>query len=491
MSNSANEKDSAQLLPLERTRKTTVGRKMTDSRRISECTRGSLYTTTERSAISEKSSAPSSPFITSSRSPTPPPVAPAVFERETTKFWVLPSNCVEVKRTIMKYLPEWRFDGKVSPSIAESGSWVSSIYFDNANWELYRTRLLRSDSSMLFRWRWYSKMSPVTIGFMEQKVRRPRWRGEFSVKKRFELRRSMCMDYLHRGNACFEDEYLQDEEKDLAVEMYEDIWNWGLGFHPKVRTTYRRTVFQQYLEAPVRASFDEDMILSTVKSFDQGVDLDVDDPSGDSFVFPIGVLEVKLAFNSKTRRRNEVLILPDWCLSLIKRGIITEVPKFSKYITAVACLHLGEIDHVPSWLQDTQELIGIEITKRGMEIMGSLKPSKLVIPDLMEIEPRIFMANERTYLKWARVCFIVLFLGMGMVGTGIEPTLGLVMIICSFIILLRAHYTFKLRMKMIKDDDFYRYPFYDRYNPHFLMILFVVPAVVMIIKNGIHIAGLY
>jgi len=485
MSNTATQEaqETTKLLPTSESRKTSL------TRRASESTRGTLYTTTEISAVSEKSSALSSPFVTSHTS-TPPPVTPTVFERETTKFWVLPSNCIEVKKTIMKYLPEWRYDGKVSPSVAESGSWVSSIYFDNANWELYRTRLLRSDSSMLFRWRWYSKRSPGTLGFMEQKVRRPGWRGEFSVKKRFELRRNMCMEYLHRGCKCFDEGRKRGQEDDFAVEMYEDIWNWGLGFIPKIRTTYRRTVFQQYLEAPVRASFDEDMILSTVKGFEQGVEMDVDDASVDSFVFPIGVLEVKLAFNSKTRHRNEVLILPDWCLSLIKQGIITQVPKFSKYLTGVSCLHLNEIDHVPSWLKDTQDMIGIEITKRGMEIMGSLKPCTLVIPDLLETEPRIFMANERTYLKWARVCFIVVFLGMGMVGAGIEPMLGLVMIVCSFIILLRAYYTFQLRMQMIKDDEFDRYPFHDRYNPHFLMILFVVPAIVLIIKNGMHIVGL-
>lgn len=482
--------ESNTLLPTSRTRKTSVIQKSTSGRKPSEGTKGTLYTTTAMSAVSERSSAPSSPYLFSSRASSPPQVAPTVFERETTKFWVLPSNCVEVKRTISKHLPEWRFDGKVSPSIAESGSWVSSIYFDTSKWELYRARLMRTDTSMLFRWRWYSKRNPGVIGFMEQKIRRPSWRGEYSVKKRFHLRRDLCMDYLWRGRKCLEDECREGQQEQFAVEMYEDIWNWGLGFHPKIRTTYRRTVFQQYLEAPVRASFDEDMILSTVNNFKQGLEMDVDDTSGDSFVFPIGVLEVKLAFDSKTRNRNEVLLLPDWCLSLIQQGLITQVPKFSKYITGVAMLRNSEIDIVPSWLKDTQDMIGIEVTKRGMEIMGSLEPSTLVLPGLLETEPRIFMANERTYLKWARICFIVLFLGMGMVGTGIEPTLGLVMIVCSFIILLRAYYTFTTRMKMIKDDEFNKFPFHDRYNPHFLMILFVIPACVMIIKKGMLILGL-
>jgi len=135
-------------------------------------------------------------------------------------------------------------------------------------------------------------------------------------------------------------------------------------------------------------------------------------------------------------------------------------------------------------------MIGIEIARRGMDIMGSLEPCTLVIPDLLETEPRIFMANERTYLKWARMCFIVLLLGMGMVRAGIEPTMGIVMIVFSVMILFRAFYIFKVRMEMIKDNEFDRYPFYDRYNPHFLMIMLVVAAVVVIVKNGMHIVGL-
>jgi len=256
---------------------------------------------------SERSSVPhESPYPISSN--TPSVSSPTVFVRETTKFWVLPSNCVEVKNVISRHIPEWRYDNKVSPSMAESGSWISSIYFDQANWDLYRTRLLRSDSSMLFRWRWYSKEKPINMGFMEQKIRNPGWRGEYSIKKRFEMDQYTCMKFLKYGSDCFKERY---QLNSLPLEMSDDMKKWGPEFYPKIRTTYRRTVFQEYNGADTRASFDEDMILSSVSHFNQGVEMDVDQTSASSFVFPIGVLEVKLAFDSRTRNRNEMLPLPD------------------------------------------------------------------------------------------------------------------------------------------------------------------------------------
>jgi len=74
-----------------------------------------------------------------------------------------------------------------------------------------------------------------------------------------------------------------------------------------------------------------------------------------------------------------------------------------------------------------------------------------------------------------------------MIGMETEPMVGLVMVVCSVVIMFRAYYTYSKRLRMIKSDD-YSLPFYDKYNPHFLMILFVCPAVVFIIRHGISIA---
>eukprot|EP01084_Bolivina_argentea_P036739 67934_1 len=77
------------------------------------------------------------------------------FLRKTLKFWVLPSNFTAVKRRILRHMPEWRYDGKISSSLEESGSFCESIYWDTDNLALYNKRILQVDQSMLFRYRWY------------------------------------------------------------------------------------------------------------------------------------------------------------------------------------------------------------------------------------------------------------------------------------------------------------------------------------------------
>ena len=39
-------------------------------------------------------------------------------------------NETQMKNRISKEIKEWRFDNKTSPSAAESGSWINSVYFD-------------------------------------------------------------------------------------------------------------------------------------------------------------------------------------------------------------------------------------------------------------------------------------------------------------------------------------------------------------------------
>ena len=78
------------------------------------------------------------------------------FFRKTTKFWVLPSNFVFVKGKIRNKIPEWRYDGKISENLENTGSFSNSLYFDTSTFDYYDKRILQVQDSMLFRFRWYS-----------------------------------------------------------------------------------------------------------------------------------------------------------------------------------------------------------------------------------------------------------------------------------------------------------------------------------------------
>jgi len=361
--------------------------------------------------------------------------------------------------------------------------WIGSIYFDQNNWELYKKRLLRSDSSMLFRWRWYSKKTPKK-GFMEQKIRRPGWRGESIIKQRFDLAAEHCMKFIKGGHSALPEEY---RGVNLPQEMFRDMANWGPEMFPKIRSVYRRTVFQEFNGAAVRVSFDEDVHLTAVDNFENGTNMDehgLDEATNNSFVFPLGILEVKMAFDPNTRNPREVLRLPEWVESMMADGTITRVHKFSKYLTGVAMLHCDEITRVPAWLEACRSMIAVEMFKHGTEVLGSTDTYVVQIPQAKVVEPRTYMANERTFLKWSRMCFLAFFVGLGLFGAGIDPVTGIVLAVCSLLILFRAYYVYRERLKMIQSDK-YREDFHDKLGPHLLMILFVVPTVVFIINQAI------
>lgn len=125
---------------------------------------------------------------------------PKTFLRKTRKFWILPSSFTAVKQRILRHVKEYRFDGKISPSLEQSGEFVESIYFDTDNLELYNQRLLQVDQSQLFRYRWYGATKcKNNQGYFEEKLRKPEWRGQASKKLRFQLDSKSVKSFIRNG----------------------------------------------------------------------------------------------------------------------------------------------------------------------------------------------------------------------------------------------------------------------------------------------------
>lgn len=115
------------------------------------------------------------------------------FVRNTTKYWVHPDNITELKLIILKYLPVLVFNPNKEFESADSA--ISSIYYDNAEMELYLGRLEKSEGAEAVRLRWYGGMDTSTI-FVERKTHREDWTGEKSVKARFSLKEKLVNGFL-------------------------------------------------------------------------------------------------------------------------------------------------------------------------------------------------------------------------------------------------------------------------------------------------------
>jgi SPX domain protein involved in polyphosphate accumulation len=89
--------------------------------------------------------------------PSPPPSSGTSFVRRTTKYWVHEDNITAVKIHVLKHLPVSVFSkGGNEPDPA-----ITSIYFDNEAFELYRGRLEKSQGAQALRLRWYISLIQV------------------------------------------------------------------------------------------------------------------------------------------------------------------------------------------------------------------------------------------------------------------------------------------------------------------------------------------
>ena len=139
------------------------------------------------------------------------------FVRNTTKYWVHPDNITELKLLILKHLPVLVFNPNKEFDSADSA--ITSIYFDNENFDLYLGRLEKTEGAEAIRLRWYGGMDNREI-FVERKTHREDWTGEKSVKARFSIKEKYVNKYLrdqYRMDKTFE-KLKQKGKSDKEIE---------------------------------------------------------------------------------------------------------------------------------------------------------------------------------------------------------------------------------------------------------------------------------
>jgi len=100
---------------------------------------------------------------------------------------------------------------------------------------------------------------------------------------------------------------------------------------------------------------------------------------------------------------------------------------------------------------------------------------RVIIP--IRGEPRTFMANERTFLKWLRLSIVLCMIGVALLQTTVSDMAGAVFIIGGLLITVRALYVFCYRSYQIRtlgDGSFY-----DQYTPITVVILFIVGILIL------------
>lgn len=324
----------------------------------------------------------------------------------------------------------------------------------------------------------------------------------------------------------------------LATEIQESILQMGL--KPKVRTFYNRTAFQLPADARVRISLDTDLAMiredgpsrcgTSWKRQDIGTTDFEELGSKEIFRFPHAILEVKL----QTQAGQEA---PSWVERLIAGSLVEEVPKFSKYIHGCASLFPSTTTAVPYWfsqmntdirkgpghepggsissLSESDAEKGITVidignvegpdddgntttTTLNMEaeiqpliplmVSASRAPIRPPAPLVnnsgdkrihvpVRVEPKVFFANERTFLSWIHFSIFLGGISTALVGFGNRNAKisGYLFAFISILFTLYALYLYQWRAERIRQRD--PGPYDDRIGPNAVVIIFVMAMI--------------
>jgi SPX domain protein involved in polyphosphate accumulation/uncharacterized membrane protein YidH (DUF202 family) len=290
------------------------------------------------------------------------------------KFWVHPENLLEVKTYILRQLPALVYsqqsakelDGKEDPTL-------TSLYFDNSQFELYTKKVDRERDSAAssLRLRWYGQLSTKPDIFLEQKTVHQNGSSEerrITIKEKYvkpyldgEYKMEKTVQKMDRQGQKPEDveafrtnaEHIQDFVREHKLE-------------PVMRANYTRTAFQKPGDDRVRVAIDTDVAFIREDALDKArpcrdpndwhrADIDSSDMSypfkninqSEVSRFPYAILEIKLREDGSRKRAT-------WIEDLMASHLVHPAPRFSKFVHGIASLFEDYVNILPFWLADLE-----------------------------------------------------------------------------------------------------------------------------------------
>ncbi|KAG8526274.1 uncharacterized protein KY384_000267 [Bacidia gigantensis] len=327
------------------------------------------------------------------------------------KFWVHPENLLEIKTYVLRRLPVLVYNPKTSKNAESGGSdpTITSLYFDSPQFALYNNKIGKATRASSLRLRWYGQLSDKPEMTLEKKTIEENGNSEVlrvPIKEKYiqpfitnQYKMEKTIGKLRdregtAGNGVASLEHNVEEMQTLIKEH---------NLEPMVRATYARTAFQIPGDDKVRISIDTDLAFIREDSLDE--DRPCRDPQdwhrgdidrfglkfpyseirhGEVAKFPYAVLEIKVREGASKKTT-------DWVRDLMASHLVTEEPRFSKFVHGVAQLFEDHVNSFPFWLsdletdirKDPQEAFHQEQEKRAKEAadeqaVGSFLGSKSV-----------------------------------------------------------------------------------------------------------------
>ncbi|KAG0278758.1 vacuolar transporter chaperone [Linnemannia gamsii] len=323
-----------------------------------------------------------------------------------TAFWVHPDSIMDLKMLILKYLPlvvyeptpalnsSHRSTSQLSSYLA-SESPVSTVYLDNADFDLYMSQVEHRDRSETVRLRWYgseqrqlwvehqqrsihsnngssspsssslsSSSSPGTTLTPSANLEEP-----IVTKHRFQIK-SKNVPKLLQGSAkidkMLEQLRLAGQKTEQEIQEFEASTRIvqsrikRRGLQPVTQTFFNRTAFQVPGDARVRITIDTDVVMVREKALEPSdlferpwvpTDLQAENypfsqvPEHNIVRFPYAIMQVR----TLTEPQEEI---PSWVYTIGQSHLVEMVPNFTKDQHAIATLYESRVGLLPFWLSD-------------------------------------------------------------------------------------------------------------------------------------------
>ncbi|KAK1347445.1 vacuolar transporter chaperone 4 [Hamiltosporidium tvaerminnensis] len=440
------------------------------------------------------------------------------FVRNTSKYWVHRDNILSLKCFVLRYLPIYVFSNENNEE-SPFASWnekthdrcISSVYFDNRWFSLYEGRLRKLPGAEAIRIRWYTSKIGKLV-FIERKRHEDGWTGVQSKKERFKMPEKYVDDYINGHDVWKHCKSYNKDNKREALQLYKEIQEKIVKekLRPVVRTFYKRTAFQLPNSAQVRISLDTELCMireCTENDLKNDVrplvwrrkDVECEYPftklkKEDIVRFPYAILEIKLQSVDETK--------PDWVNELISSSLVEHVHKFSKFLHGAAVL-FQNISDIPYWLPqmdvnicrkeflvtpmnkeividipENEEIPLISDSSKAGLMTVDTRNKRIALP--VRIEPKVFFANERTFLSWLHFSIFIGGIGTALMGLGDSKAVysGIAFICVSVLFAIYALYLYFWRASMIRLRD--PGPYDDLYGPFILVVVFLIAMVLSI-----------
>jgi len=386
------------------------------------------------------------------------------FVRESTKYWVKTCDVAAVCLMLGQNLEAFVFDKKAANPKSPLCD-VTSVYFDNENKDSFRERLAKSQGARCLRLRTYGNnqdsVSHNTKVWVERKVHHEKWSGQTSSKDRFCITGRDVMPLI-RGMPMT----VQQKNKMLCDEVQALIQERKM--LPALRVEYDRIAFQGRDHDHVRVSLDLNMRLYRERTthldwYTEKRDLGLND----LIAFDHAILEIKL-------REPFIDTPPQFIRELCESTLVHKQNNFSKFTHATYAFAVqdGVVESMkltkPLWWDEMQfispqmpiearentAIVGIDTgANKGLQDDDRHWFAKMFMlgdqpvdenGKVLRVEPKVFFANERTFLSWFQTALLTCSIGVAVAAAG-HFAVGGILILIGFIVAVYANLTYLQR----------------------------------------------